>query len=120
MGLPLDGIRILDLCWVVAGPLAARPFADFGADVIKIESSLRPDVARGNRVPLYGVLPGDANKNADTGGYFQDVNAGKRSCTLNLASEEGRELLARLVVNSDAILCNLAGDQLDRWGLSAA
>jgi benzylsuccinate CoA-transferase BbsF subunit len=118
MRLPLEGVRILDLCWVVAGPLASRPFADFGADVIKIESALRPDVARGNRVPLYGVLPGDANRNADTGGYFQDVNAGKRSCTLNLASEDGRELLARLAAKCDAIICNLAGDQLDRWGLT--
>jgi len=116
--LPLEGVRIIDLCWVVAGPLASRLLVDFGADVIKVESRRRPDVARGNRVPLYGVLPGDANANSNTGGYFQDVNAGKRSCTLNLATQGGQELLAQLVAKSDAVISNLAGDQLERWGLS--
>lgn len=115
---PLAGIRILDLSWIIAGPLATRLLCDFGADVIKIESRTRMDVGRGNRVPLFGELPGDANTNPDTGGYFQDVNSGKRSCTLNLATSAGRELLRRLAVASDVLLCNLAGDQLDRWGIS--
>jgi benzylsuccinate CoA-transferase BbsF subunit len=114
---PLDGIRIIDCGWIIAGPLASRFLSDFGAEVIKIESSIRPDVARGNRSPLFGELPGDANSNADTGGYFQDVNAGKLSCTLNLAIPEGRDLLRRLVAVSDAIVSNLHGDQLDKWGI---
>jgi hypothetical protein len=46
---------------------------------VKVESRNRMDVGRANRTPLYGVLPGDANSNPDTGGYFQDANAGKRS-----------------------------------------
>lgn len=117
MPLPLEGVRIIDLGWIIAGPLATRLLADFGADVIKVESRTRMDVARGNRIPLYGELPGDANTDPDTGGYFQDVNAGKRSCTLDLATEGGRELLRRLVEVSDAIVCNLAGDQLERWGI---
>ncbi len=75
------------------------------------------DVGRANRIPLYGELPGDANSNPDTGGYFQDANANKRSCTLNLASDHGRDLLRRLVAASDVVVCNLAGDQLDRWGI---
>jgi len=87
--------------------------------VIKIESPSRPDRARGNRIPLFGQLPGDANDNADTGGYFQDVNAGKLSCSLNLACDMGRELLRRLVAVSDVIISNLGGgDQLERWGLA--
>jgi len=117
---PLAGLRILDLGWIVAGPLTSRLLADFGADVIKVESSTRMDVGRGNRTPLYGPLPGDANSNPDVGGYFQDVNSGKRSVTLNLASAEGRALLKRLVTVSDAIVSNLHGDQLARWGLSYA
>jgi benzylsuccinate CoA-transferase BbsF subunit len=68
-------------------------------------------------MPLYGVLPGDGNSNPEGGGYFQDVNANKRSCTLNLASREGRALLRRLVAVSDGIVCNLGGDQLERWGV---
>ncbi|MFN8558581.1 MAG: CoA transferase [Dehalococcoidia bacterium] len=116
MALPLAGVRVLDLTWIIAGPLGTRLLSDFGADVIKIESAGRMDPARGNRALLYGPLPGDANDNPDTGGYFQDVNAGKRSCTLNLALPEGQDLLRRLAAVSDAVVCNLAGDQLDRWG----
>jgi benzylsuccinate CoA-transferase BbsF subunit len=92
--------------------------ADFGAEVIKVESARRMDTGRGNRVPLYGPLPGDANSDPDAGGYFQDANAGKLSCTLDLADAEGRALLRRLVAVSDGIVCNLGGDQLDRWGIS--
>ncbi|MGD9892394.1 MAG: CaiB/BaiF CoA transferase family protein [Dehalococcoidia bacterium] len=117
MTLPLAGVRLIDLTWVVAGPLAARLLGDFGADVIKIESVHRMDVARANRVPLYGPLPGDANANPETGGYFQDCNAGKRSLTLDLTKAEGRALLRRLVAVSDGIICNLGGDQLERWGI---
>ncbi len=116
-GRPLQGVRILDLSWLIAGPLATRLLADFGAEVIKIESRLRMDIGRANRVPLFGVLPGDANTNPDTGGYFHDANASKLSCTINLGNEHGRELLRRLVAISDVMLCNLAGDQFDKWGL---
>jgi benzylsuccinate CoA-transferase BbsF subunit len=115
---PLTGIRILDLSWIIAGPLATRLLVDFGAEVIKVESASRIDTGRANRIPLYGVLPGDANSNPDTGGYFQDANAGKRSCTLNLADPEGQELLRRLAAISDAVVCNLGGDQLERWGMA--
>ena len=89
MTLPLDGIRIIDLSFIVAGPLASRLLCDFGADVVRIESRSRIDGARINPVRLYGELPGDANTNPDASGYFQDVNAGKRSCTLNLNSDAG-------------------------------
>ncbi len=74
------------------------------------------DPARANRIPLYGPLPGDANTNPDTGGYFQDVNAGKLSCTINLGDPDGQHLLRRLAAVSDAVVCNLGGDQLERWG----
>lgn len=114
---PLTGIRVLDLSWIIAGPLAGRLLSDFGAEVIKIESALRMDIGRANRTPLYGVLPDDANTNPDTGGYFQDANGGKLSCTLNLATPGGRELLRRLVAVSDVTICNLGGDQYDRWGI---
>ncbi len=117
MSLPLEGVRILDCGWIIAGPLSTRLLADFGAEVIKVESTTRPDVGRGNRIPLFSRLPADANSNADAGGYFNDVNAGKLSCSLNLNQPQGRELLRRLVAVSDAIVCNLHGDQLDRWGV---
>jgi len=114
---PLEGIRVLDLSWIIAGPLAARLLGDYGADVIKVESRNRMDTGRANRIPLFGDLPGDANTNPDTGGYFHDANASKRSCTLNLATEEGRALLRDLVRVSDVTICNLSGDQYERWGI---
>ena len=114
---PLSGVRVLDLSWIIAGPYTGRLLADFGAQVIKIESRNRMDIGRANRTPLYGELPGDANSNPDTGGYFQDVNAGKLSCTLNLATDSGRELLRQLVAVSDVTICNLGGDQYERWGI---
>jgi benzylsuccinate CoA-transferase BbsF subunit len=114
---PLSGVRVLDLSWIIAGPYTGRLLADFGAQVIKVESRNRMDIGRANRTPLYGELPGDANSNPDTGGYFQDVNAGKLSCTLNLATDSGRELLRQLVAVSDVTICNLGGDQYERWGI---
>ncbi len=114
---PLSGVRVLDLSWIIAGPYTGRLLADFGAQVIKVESRNRMDIGRANRTPLYGELPGDANSNPDTGGYFQDVNAGKLSCTLNLATDSGRELLRQLVAISDVTICNLGGDQYERWGI---
>src|SRR3990172_2146161 len=117
LALPLEGIRILDLTWIVAGPLAGRLLADFGAEVIKVESATKVDGARWNGVQLFGRLPGNANRDPNAGGYFQDVSGGKLSCTLNLGIEQGRELLRRLVRASDAIICNLGGDQLARWGI---
>jgi benzylsuccinate CoA-transferase BbsF subunit len=62
-------------------------------------------------------LPGDANTNPDAGGYFQDVNAGKRSCTLNLNNDAGIGLLHDLVLRSDVVLSNLASAALTRWGI---
>src|SRR5690554_5743458 len=114
---PLQGIRVLDLSWIIAGPLVSRLMADFGAEVVKVESTRRMDIARANRTPLYGVLPGDANSNPDTGGYFQDANAHKKSCLLNLDTVEGRELLKRLISVADVAICNLAGDMYERWGI---
>ena len=70
MALPLEGVRIVDLSFIVAGPLASRLLADFGADVVRIESRSRIDGARVNPVRLYGELPGDANTNTDASGYF--------------------------------------------------
>jgi crotonobetainyl-CoA:carnitine CoA-transferase CaiB-like acyl-CoA transferase len=115
--LPLDGVRVVDLSFIVAGPLASRLLADFGADVVRIESRMRIDGARVNPVRLYGELPGDANSNTDASGYFNDVNAGKRSCTLNLNTDAGVELLHEIVRHSDVICSNLASTALQRWGI---
>jgi crotonobetainyl-CoA:carnitine CoA-transferase CaiB-like acyl-CoA transferase len=92
----LDGVRVLDLCIVLAGPACGRTLGEFGADVIKINDASRP-------VDMEGSL---------------DVNRCKRSILLNLKSEEGREVFWRLVDKTDVIVENNRKGSLARLGLS--
>jgi formyl-CoA transferase len=101
---PLDGIRIVDLSRIYAGPYATFMLAAAGAEVIKVEpiegDSLRRRPARGN-VPLPFVM----------------INAGKRTVTLNLKAPEGRDLLLRLLANADVVVENFRPGVMDRLGL---
>lgn len=112
--LPLDGIRIVDFCWAIAGPLCTRLLADLGADVIKVESGNRLDPIR-----YVGPQPAD-NRSVDTNGVFNDCSANKRAITLNLDTGEGRELAAQLIATADVVTANFTPDRLDRWGFDAA
>jgi benzylsuccinate CoA-transferase BbsF subunit len=109
--LPLAGVRVLDFTWMIAGPLGTRLLADFGADVIKVESYNRVD-----RVRETGPHP-DAAWSYNEDGSFNDVNTGKRSLLLNLNKPEGQALAKRLAIVSDVVMANFTGDRLDRWGL---
>lgn len=109
---PLKGVRILDFCWAIAGPLATRLLADLGADVIKVESAYRLDPIRG-----IGVQPpGEVSWN--TNGQFNDCNVNKRAMCLNLNTEEGVEIALRLAATADVVTSNYTPDRLERWGLS--
>ena len=107
----LEGIRVADLFWLIAGPATSRILADYGADVIKIESLSRIDTIR-----IAGVQPTDPGTH-DTCGVFNDVNTNKRSVQLNLNHPRGIELLKELVRQSDVLTNNFTGDRMDRWGL---
>ena len=80
MGGPLQGIRVLDLTWAVAGPYATLLLRDLGAEVIKIEIPGVGDVTR--YVPPY---------QGEVAAYFLNENRGKKAITLNLKAEEGRK-----------------------------
>lgn len=109
--LPLQGVRVLDFTWMIAGPLGTRLLADFGADVIKVESYNRVD-----RIRETGPHPdGPWSYNED--GSFGDVNTAKRSLLLNLNEPQGQALTKRLAMVSDVVMANFTGDRLDRWGL---
>ena len=108
---PLDGIRIADFSWYAAGPIAARTLADFGADVIRIESETHIDALR----HVQPVKPGTEGQNVS--GYFNNFNAGKRSLALNMAHPRGREVALRLVERSDVFLANYSPPVIERWGL---
>ncbi len=107
-GRVLDGVRILDITRVVAGPFATAILADLGADVIKIERPGRGDDYR------YGP-----SKKGETSLSFQNTNRGKKSITLDLRRDEGREILLQLVEGADAVVENFRAGWMDSQGLSA-
>jgi len=110
LSLPLEGIQVLDLSNVLAGPFCAHQLAHFGADVIKVEVPGRGDLAR--------ELGADAELNrARMGVSFLAQNAGKRSVELNLKHPRGRELLLELVAKADVVVENFRPGVMARLGL---
>jgi crotonobetainyl-CoA:carnitine CoA-transferase CaiB-like acyl-CoA transferase len=113
----LNGIRIIDLTMVYAGPVATKMMAELGAEVIKIESSQRADVfTRANVYP--DNKPG--NQPWNHGSFFHTLNEGKRAISLNLGSDEGREIFKQLVKISDVVIENFSPRVMDNWGLNYA
>jgi CoA:oxalate CoA-transferase len=106
-GRVLEGIRILDLTRVVAGPFATAVLADLGADIVKLE---RPGTGDDYR---YGPSP-----KGETSLSFQNINRGKRSITLDLRRDEGREIFLQLVERTDAVVENFRAGWLASQGLS--
>jgi len=107
---PLAGVRVLDFCWMIAGPLTTRLLGDLGAEVIKVESMARID-----RIREVGVQP--PNPDAETNGVFNDCNANKKSILLNLGHARGIELARQLASRADVVTSNFTPDRMDRWGL---
>jgi crotonobetainyl-CoA:carnitine CoA-transferase CaiB-like acyl-CoA transferase len=112
--LPLSGVRVLDLSMGWAGPLAARHFADLGADVVKVESCTHFDWWRG----FDGSMEGDPPP-YETKPSFLMVNRNKRGITLDLKEEAGKALTRRLASRSDLVIENYAPGVLDKLGLGA-
>ncbi|BAL27429.1 CaiB/BaiF CoA-transferase family protein [Azoarcus sp. KH32C] len=106
----LSGIRVLDLTNVLAGPFCAYQLALLGAEVIKVEVPESGDLAR-----QLGADP--ALNKAKMGASFLAQNGGKKSLTLNLKSEAGKEVLFRLVRTADVLVENFRPGVMDRLGL---
>ncbi len=105
---PLDGIRVLDLTRVLAGPFCTMNLADLGAEVIKIELPGAGDDSR----RFAPMIPG-----SDDSGYFYSVNRGKRSVTIDLRTAEGRTIFLELAARSDVVVENFAPGTIERFGL---
>lgn len=103
---PLDDIKVLDLTRVVAGPFCTMILGDLGADVIKVEHPDGGDDARGFAPPYQD---GEA-------AYFLSVNRNKRSLTLDLKSERGKEILWTLIGQSDVLVENFRPGVMERLG----
>ena len=107
---PLTGTRVLDLTNVLAGPFACHQLAHLGAEVIKVEAVGRGDLARN--------LGADPDLSAKGMGIsFLAQNAGKKSLTLNLKADEGKDILRRLVAGADVLVENFRPGVMDRLGV---
>ncbi|WP_328437513.1 CoA transferase [Streptomyces sp. NBC_00444] len=114
-GLPaLDGVRVLDLTWVLAGPYCTKVLADHGADVIKVESVRRPDPTR--FAPFMHLSRGD-HTDPNTNGYFNEVNRNKRSIALDTRTEEGVAVLRELIASCDVLVENFSATVMTGLGL---
>ncbi|GAA0962200.1 CoA transferase [Actinocorallia libanotica] len=106
MGGPLEGVRVLDVSTILAGPLCAQILGDFGADVVKVEHSTRPDGMRGHGRSKDGHAL-----------WWKEVARNKRTVGLTLSAPEGAEVLLRLVERADVLVENFRPGTMEKWGL---
>ncbi|MYK26723.1 MAG: CoA transferase [Dehalococcoidia bacterium] len=109
--LPLEGLKILDFMWVMAGPAATRVLADYGATVIRVETPSRPGAGR-SMAPFRGGQFAPQNSL-----FFDNMNAGKLGLALNLGCEEGRRIARDLVKWADVVAESFAPRAFRGWGL---
>jgi crotonobetainyl-CoA:carnitine CoA-transferase CaiB-like acyl-CoA transferase len=107
----LDGMRVIDLTQVLAGPFCTQILADHGAEVLKVES------LKGDETRKLGPYRAD-DELREISGYYQSVNRNKKSIALDLKAPEGRQVLLRLIDNADAVVENSRCGVMERLGLS--
>jgi crotonobetainyl-CoA:carnitine CoA-transferase CaiB-like acyl-CoA transferase len=115
MTAPLAGLRVFDLTRILAGPTCTQLLADLGAEVIKIERPGQGDDTRKWGPPY--VVDKDGRE-TDTSAYYLSSNRNKRSVTLDIATEAGRDLALRLIAESDILVENFKAGGLKKYGLS--
>ena len=109
--LPLEGIRVLDFTWVGAGPTTTKILGDFGAEVIKIETSNRLD-------PLRSIPPfKDSAPGPERSGYFANRNSSKRSFALNMKHPDARKIALDLASQSDVCAQSFRPGTMEQWGI---
>ena len=107
---PLDGIRVIELARILAGPWAGQTLADLGADVIKVEAPEGDDTRRWG--PPFIEAGGER-----TAAYFHSANRGKRGITCDFRTAEGQETVRRLVADADVVIENFKVGGLAKYGL---
>jgi len=110
----LEGIRVIDFGQLVSGPYCAKLFADYGADVVKVEPPGCGDTAR-----TWGPFPGD-KAHPEKSGLFFFLNSNKRGVTLDVTTESGRDIMLRLVKQADVVVENNLPKQMLAWKLDYA
>ncbi len=109
----LQGIRVIDFGHVLAGPWCTMQLASLGAEVIKVETRARPDEQRAQ----HGAGAAD---NLEGNSNFFEINLGKKSVSINLTTDEGRELARELVARADIVLENMRPGVMAKLGLDYA
>jgi crotonobetainyl-CoA:carnitine CoA-transferase CaiB-like acyl-CoA transferase len=112
---PLEGVRVIDLTKIVAGPNATRMLATMGAEVIRVEwhDQRALDMLRGVRPAVPGGDPESVNRS----GLFNNINPGKFGITLNMSLPQGRDLFKRLIAKASVLCENYSPEQMERWEL---
>jgi len=111
VGRPLEGIKVADFSWVVAGPLVTKYLADYGATVVKVESMEHPDILRLS-APYKDNKPG-----VNRSGYFAYYESNKLSFSLNLNHPKAKEIALRLASWGDIVVENFSPGTMERWGI---
>lgn len=102
----LDGVRVLDVSTILAGPLCCQILGDFGADVIKIEHPIHGDSMRGHGQSKDG-----------TPIWWKEISRNKRTLALNLSTPDGAEVFRKLAATADIVVENFRPGTLERWGI---
>ena len=110
--LPLDGLKMVDLMWVMAGPAGTRVLADFGVDVVRVESSTRIDTGR-----TLQPFIGDDSSQAEGSAMFHNMNANKRMTTVDPNTPEGRGLMLDLARWADVLTESFTPRAMRGWDL---
>ena len=109
--LPLEGLKVLDFCWVAVGPMTTKYLSEYGATVLRVESAKRPETLR-RAGPFAGGQSG-----INRSGYFANYNANKYGLSIDMSHPQAPELILRIVEWADVVTENFTPGTLERWGL---
>lgn len=120
LNLPLEGVKVIDLTRVLAGPYCTQILADLGAEVIKLEHPLKGDDTRHWGPPYAPYINPNSEDSQKPGesAYFLGVNRNKKSLGINFKSAEGQRIVKELIKNSDVVVENYVPGTLAKYGLS--
>ncbi|KAF5097001.1 hypothetical protein D0Z03_001504 [Geotrichum reessii] len=118
LNLPLEGVKVVDLTRVLAGPYCTQILADLGAEVIKLEHPEKGDDTRAWGPPYAPYKDGKSHKGPGESAYFLSVNRNKKSLGINFKSPEGQKIVKNLIKSADVVVENYVPGTLAKYGLS--
>ena len=108
---PLDGVNVLDFCWVAVGPMTTKYLGEYGATVVRVESAKRPGTLR-SAAPFRDGIAG-----INRSGYFASYNANKMGITVDMRHPRSRDLMLRLAEWANIVTENFTPGTMEGWGL---